>query len=126
MEPKIQLLYDYEILDIVKQESLALLPMVIGLQNKYPDALWDDVAYTISSYVAENGFEGVPTTIVPVPVVEPEPVEEVEVEPVVEEVEPIAIPVVEEEEFEDFNNLPVKKPLNINIRNILQEVQGKV
>lgn len=124
MEPKIQLLYDYEILNIAKQESLALLPMIGSLQEQYPNAEWEDVVHTVTAYIAEHGFEGVPTTLVPVPVVEPEPlpVEEIE-EPV--EVAPTIAPVVEEE-FEDFNDLPAKKPLNINIRNILQEVQGKV
>lgn len=127
MEPKIQLLYDYEILNIAKQESLALLPMVHNLREKYPDALWEDVEHTITAYVYEHGFDGVPTSIVPKPVEEPEPEPEPEVveDPVAEE--PLVIaPPVEHEEFEDFHNLPSKKPSTINVRNILQEIKGKV
>lgn len=129
MEPKIQLLYDYEILNIAKQESLALLPMVYNLREKYPDALWEDVEHTITAYVYEHGFDGVPNSLVPKPVEEPEPEPETEpevVEDPVEEKRLVIAPPAEHEEFEDFHNLPSKKPSTINVRNILQEIKGKV
>lgn len=116
MEPKIQLLYDYEIKDIVKKESLALLPMIDYLQGEYPSAPFEDIERTISAYVAEHGFEGVPKRLVPKPV---EPVVEVE------EPEPVIVAPEPEEEYEDLSKSKPRQA-SVNIRNILQEIKGKV
>lgn len=119
MEPKIQLLYDYEIIDIAKKESLALIPMIGYLQGEFPAATFEDIERTIAAHLDQHGFTGVPKAIVPKPVepvVEPEIVEPEQKAPV--EVEP-------EDHYEDLHEAKPRQ-VSINIRNILQEIQGKV
>lgn len=104
MVKKIELLYDYEIADMVHEEALRLIPMFRYVVTEFPAASWEDMSYTIAQYIKSKGFDGFPTEIIPVP----QPV----VETVVEEVpDELAEDINPSDELIVNDDVETRKPL---------------
>lgn len=137
MANKIELLYDYEIANRVKEEALRLLPMFRYVVTEFPAASWEDLSYTIEQYIEQKGFEGFPTEIIPVPPVVVEtvlvdiPVDDVD-EATEEEPDESVIDNEDEAIIEINDKQPLIVPVElakpskiaINVRGIMNDLGG--